>query len=617
MFKGAVKLQPRAAAAWFLLGRSHEGAGDLAAGLACYRRAWTLDPSSSKTQTRIAVALLGLGRREAGVNMLQHVLAANPGFAAARTLLDGILGPLPGGAAAVNELRAAARLADQAGRVDEALELHRRALRIMPEHPGIWVSAGFLASRLGDRDASLSYWEKAALLDSSLWSAVEAARRVCVSAGLVDKADRYTAKAQALRPSDDPRLARVLTIPAIPMSIDEIDVIRSAYERGLDDAIAANLRVTDLPAAQGMNGFFLAYHGRDDRLLQMKAASLLARAAAGLQYTARHCAGAVRAPGRIRVGFISAFFHDHSIGNTSRGLMATLSREHFEVVGLRLTPSKEDAVTEAIRRSSERWVELAPELEHAREQIAAQELDVLFFQDIGMEPQSYALAFARLAPVQCVSFGHPNTTGIPTVDYFVSNDLYEAPDSQAHYSEQLFLLHDLPTLAYYKRPPPMDVADRETFGLRDEDHVYLCPQMPFKLHPEFDAMLRDILLRDPDGILVLIRGGYDGYSDALRRRFERTLAQVLDRVMFLDSPALPAIFAAARDGGRLPRHAAFQWHEHLARNAVGGDSHRDLAGTPATRPSHSGHVSQNGHVRMRRRLRDGIRRDCTTPWERS
>src|SRR5208337_1279441 len=98
----------------------------------------------------------------------------------------------------------------------------------------------------------------------------------------------------------------------------------------------------------------------------------------------------------------------------------------------------------------------------AREQIAALALDILFYQDIGMEPTSFFLAFARLAPVQCVSFGHPNTTGIPNMDYFVSNDLFEPPDAPSHYSERLILLHDLPTLAYYYKPPlPAAPVNRE------------------------------------------------------------------------------------------------------------------------------------------------------------
>ena len=40
-----------------------------------------------------------------------------------------------------------------------------------------------------------------------------------------------------------------------------------------------------------------------------------------------------------------------------------------------------------------------------------------------------------------------------------------AAGAAAHYSERLFLLHDLPTLAYYYRPPPVTVMDRAAFGL--------------------------------------------------------------------------------------------------------------------------------------------------------
>jgi predicted O-linked N-acetylglucosamine transferase (SPINDLY family) len=180
----------------------------------------------------------------------------------------------------------------------------------------------------------------------------------------------------------------------------------------------------------------------------------------------------------------------------------------------------------------------------AREQIAALELDILFYQDIGMEPTSYLLAFSRLARVQCVSFGHPNTTGIPNMDYFVSNDLYEPPDGAYHYSESLFLLKDLPTLAYYYRPaPPPERIDRQSFGLDDADHVYLCPQMLFKLHPEFDDILAGILRRDARGIVALIRGQYPDYHEQLEARFERSLPDVAHRIVLLDRMDFPRFLA--------------------------------------------------------------------------
>ncbi len=82
-------------------------------------------------------------------------------------------------------------------------------------------------------------------------------------------------------------------------------------------------------------------------------------------------------------------------------------------------------------------VNLADDLAQAREQIAALELDTLIYMDIGMEPMSYFLAFARLARVQCVMGGHPITTGIGALDYFMSSDLIEVDHAQNHYSEIL------------------------------------------------------------------------------------------------------------------------------------------------------------------------------------
>ena len=51
--------------------------------------------------------------------------------------------------------------------------------------------------------------------------------------------------------------------------------------------------------------------------------------------------------------------------------------------------------------------------------IAGLKLHVLLYADICMEPFTYFLAFSRLAPVQAVTHGHPSTTGLPELDYFV------------------------------------------------------------------------------------------------------------------------------------------------------------------------------------------------------
>src|SRR6185436_11986309 len=210
-----------------------------------------------------------------------------------------------------------------------------------------------------------------------------------------------------------------------------------------------------------------------------------------------------------------------------------LSRERYEVISLFVPPLRDDATSQFIRARSDRFVALPGELDAARRVIAELELDVLFYQDIGMEPFTYFLAFSRLAPVQCVSFGHPDNTGIPTLDYFVSNDLFEGDGAEQHYSERLFLLRNLGTLAYYYRPLPAVTKSRQAFGLPESGTLYLCPQALFKVHPSFDPMLGEILRADPAARLVLIEGRSKHWGRLLRARLERSFPDAADRVCFL------------------------------------------------------------------------------------
>jgi predicted O-linked N-acetylglucosamine transferase (SPINDLY family) len=532
--RAALSLESHAAGAWYVLGRAHKELGNPDVSLACYRRALASDPANPGVLTSLGTALFELGQRVRALHAYRAALQARPDHAGARACLDHLEGPLPGGSARLRQLRDEAQRLSRLGRPAEALARTLEATRIAPTAAGVWLSAGLLAQETGDRVASLAYFEEAQRHDPALFPAVEAARRICINAGLLDKAIRYTERARALRPSDDLSIALALTICAIQPSIEALAESRRAYEAGLDSAAAAHLSISSLDAAQGMRGFFLAYQGENDRTLQMKAAKLFADAAPSLCMTAPHCKSPVARRGKVRIGFVSAFFYDHSIGKTSRGLIDRLCRDTFEVIVLRINPSKRDAVTDAVGRAADRMIELNPGLETARAQLAELELDILFYQDIGMEPQSYLLAFSRLAPVQCVSYGHPNTTGIPAIDYFISNDLYEMEGADGHYSERLFLLENLPTLAYYYRPAAPAGAAREFFGLSAADHVYLCPQTPFKIHPEFDAILRGILSRDPAGIVVLIRLEYEEYIEQLQQRFARTLGDTMNRVLFLD-----------------------------------------------------------------------------------
>ncbi|MEO1995643.1 MAG: hypothetical protein ABGZ17_10255, partial [Planctomycetaceae bacterium] len=159
-------------------------------------------------------------------------------------------------------------------------------------------------------------------------------------------------------------------------------------------------------------------------------------------------------------------------------------------------------------------------------------LDVLFYADLGMDSVTYALAHSRLAPVQCTTWGHPSTTGLSTIDYFLSSHLLEIPEADEHYTERLIRLSCLPT--YYVRPTlPTEIRSRKELGLPRDCHLYLCPQSLFKLHPDFDSIMGGILQSDPQAIIVLIAGLHATWEQQVRQRIARALPDCHERILII------------------------------------------------------------------------------------
>jgi predicted O-linked N-acetylglucosamine transferase (SPINDLY family) len=168
----------------------------------------------------------------------------------------------------------------------------------------------------------------------------------------------------------------------------------------------------------------------------------------------------------------------------------------------------------------------------AVEAILAEKFDLLYFWEVGTDATNYYLPLFRLAPLQCTSWGWPVTSGMREIDHFISSDLLEPAGAEAHYTEQLVRLKRLPL--FYSRPELSGVAaNRERFGFRPAEHIYLCAQNPRKFHPDFDALVRGILEADPAGVFALVEAMPPFLTEQLRRRFERTLGDTFSRVRFL------------------------------------------------------------------------------------
>jgi predicted O-linked N-acetylglucosamine transferase (SPINDLY family) len=139
-------------------------------------------------------------------------------------------------------------------------------------------------------------------------------------------------------------------------------------------------------------------------------------------------------------------------------------------------------------------------------------------------------------------WGHPGTTGIATMDYFISHADIEADDADEHYSERLVRI-GRPTFPALARPGlPDPLLGRPDFGLPEGVHLYTCPQSLFKLHPDFDALAREILRRDPQGRLVLFAGAQAHWTTLLDERFRRSMPECADRVIYAKRTADTDLF---------------------------------------------------------------------------
>ncbi|MEJ0010435.1 MAG: hypothetical protein WDN72_08045 [Alphaproteobacteria bacterium] len=188
-------------------------------------------------------------------------------------------------------------------------------------------------------------------------------------------------------------------------------------------------------------------------------------------------------------------------------------------------------------------MEIVPLPQHFRamqETIAARAPDILIYPDIGMDMTSYLLAMMRLAPYQCCLTGHPDTSGIDTLDYFISSRLYEPEGAQKNYTEQLLVVPKLDT--QFERPAPPQWRNREALGLPLDKRIYVCPMAIQKMHPDFDDILADILKRDPNGILVLFNDFQLKSASLLLQ--QRILAKCPpNRVMFLEWQPLDTLLS--------------------------------------------------------------------------
>ncbi len=282
--------------------------------------------------------------------------------------------------------------------------------------------------------------------------------------------------------------------------------------------------------------FYLPYHGPvapetmagfGEALAADRAAWAAARPPIHTTNTPCNIAGAAEGH-RPLVILVSAFWRHHTVGKLFSGWISGLDRARFRVAALHLGGER-DAMTDRIAASADLFLHCPRDPEHAYDRLRELAPAAVIYPELGMNFDTLRLAALRLAPVQAVSWGHPVTTGLPTMDLFLSSALMEPPGAAAHYCEQLVTL---PGLSITWQPPfslPEDPAAvrhhvRDGLGLPQDAPVFLCLQTHTKYDPADDILLARIAAGCPQARFLFIEAAPPVPAGRLRARLGRAFA---------------------------------------------------------------------------------------------
>jgi protein O-GlcNAc transferase len=423
------------------------------------------------------------------------------------------------------------------GRVDMALKAYAHAVNLNPSQGAVFYQFGLALKKSGRAKEALVAFKKAHEL---LPKHAQTLAEICTliyHQGTVEEARSYYQKMLALQKVPGLYVTSRLLIPPIIPSREAIPTIREEYEGSIDALMREDIRIENPYQELLRSSFYLAYQGVNNKALMQKLASLYLKLCPILQFTAPHCLkDNVGAKKPIRIGFVSKYFHSHSVSSCYNEMIIALAAEpDFEVTILSTdkTP-KEDDTFKKIKAACKSYVPLSHDIKQAQQQVAELMLDVLVFTEIGMDGLAYYLSFARLAPAQVMLGGHPDTSGIQTVDYMISSTLLEPENAQEHYSEKLVLMDFIPGLI----PPPVRPSvtfSRKELGLPEKANLYVCPMKLQKIHPDFDFMMRDILAADPECYIILFKDNLADWHELLLERLQRAIPEreYLSRIIFL------------------------------------------------------------------------------------
>jgi protein O-GlcNAc transferase len=476
-YRKALKLQPKYVDARNNLGNVFREQGNLQESVNAYQKALALDPKRPEIHNNLGMVLLTLARAAEAEDHFSEAVRLKPDFVEA-----------------LSNLSAAYK---QQEKQQDAIACGFKVLEMNPRHAKTLLNIGNAYSELNQMDKGLVFFRQALNVDPNLCEAHLNIAHILRHGGKKEEALVHYQEAIRLKPNSlAARFGNCLgQIPLHHDSMEEIVLARGNYRNELAslhqyvNLADPHIRNQALTLVGNCQPFFLAYQGENDRELQSLYGDLIVKiqSACFPQWSQKRPMPQLKPGEPIRVGILSGYYFLNSNWKIPiKGWVENLNRQDFQLYGY-YTGHRVDSQTEVARKTFYRFAENLGSHQEWCERIVQDRLHILIIPEVGMDVMTVRLASLRLAPIQCTSWGHPDTSGLSTIDYYLSSDLMEPEDAQDHYCEKLIRL---PNLSIHYEPPdiPTAQADRAHFGLRDDCPLFISTQSLFKYLPQYDEV---------------------------------------------------------------------------------------------------------------------------------
>ena len=541
-YREAVRLDPGDFRAQNNLGVALKDRGDLEEAVAWYRRVLETRPNDILPLNNLGIALLKLGKAEEAIAYYQHALELCPDDAELHVNLgvafrnqerneqaiacfQKALTLAPGHALAYNNLGSA--LLSQ-GNWDEAVRCFRKALQLNPHYFDVCSNLGNALRARGEFREAMAYLEQALTLNPKSASACLSYGAALKEKGDLQEAVTYYQRGLALRPNAPALYAELVNTLQLICQWQDLPALT---QQALDH-VERQMQIGD-PIAY-LPYLYLSLPEPTTAEQQFHCARY---------YAEQQLKGAINAPpaprrdrrdqarSKLKLGYLSADFRLHPVGNTIADLFENHQRERFIVYGYSCGPNDRSPARQRIVDAVDHFVEVGG-MSHAQaaERIVADEIDILV-DSTGYTQSGRAEILARRpAPVQVNFWGYAGTMGAPFIDYVLVDDFIVPASQQPYYAERLVHLPGCYMLTDGRRSITPPTKSRGDFGLPEDGFVFCSFNNRFKITPHMFSSWMQRLQAGPRSGLGLNES--TRFLAANLRREAEARGVVAERVVF-------------------------------------------------------------------------------------